>query len=176
MFGTPGARLSSAAAAPPLRSRTDLPKPSLHSHLLRVGRPALRFGCGIAEVYPFVVEPRDGLCILTIPDLPPGAAQQFLERHAGQRFVISIICAGEFYAGSEDFADAHRFLARFRRLEIHEAVAQEAGRLEREQRQRGRPLGENDTWIAATARLPKRPLVTRDKAFRRVRRLRVEPY
>jgi hypothetical protein len=28
----------------------DLPKPSFHSHLLRVGRPALRFGGGCAAL------------------------------------------------------------------------------------------------------------------------------
>jgi predicted nucleic acid-binding protein len=110
------------------------------------------------------------------PDLPPGPAEMFLERHATQRFVISTICAGEFYAGSQDFGDARRFLARFRRLEVHEAVALEAGRLEREQRRRGQLLGENDNWIAATARLHRRPLVTRDTAFRRVRRLKTVPY
>jgi hypothetical protein len=43
------------------------------------------------------------------PDLPPGPAEAFLERHAGQRFAISTIGAGEFYAGSQDFGDARRF-------------------------------------------------------------------
>ena len=105
-------------------------------------------------------------------EVPPGPAMRFLARHPGQRFATSMICVGEFYAGSENFDVARRFLARFARLEVNEAVAQEAGRLEREQRERSRKLGENDNWIAATARLYGRAVVTRDKAFTGLRRVR----
>jgi hypothetical protein len=49
-----GPRLSPAAAAPPVRARADLPKLSFHSRLLRVGRPALRFGRDFAALCPSV--------------------------------------------------------------------------------------------------------------------------
>jgi hypothetical protein len=43
-------RRAPAAAAPPVRARVDLLKPSFHSHRLRAARPALRFGCGCAAL------------------------------------------------------------------------------------------------------------------------------
>ena len=48
-------------------------------------------------------------------------------------------------------------------------MATQAGITEREQRAKGEPLRENDNWIAATARLYKRDLVSNDKGFDGVR-------
>jgi len=55
-------------------------------------------------------------------------------------------------------------------------VAWEAGRIERELNASGRALGENDVWIAATARAWGMRLLTRDRAFQRVPRLNVVAY
>jgi hypothetical protein len=55
LSGAAGARLAPAAAAPPVRARADLPKPAFHSHLLRLGPAALRFGGGCAALGAFVV-------------------------------------------------------------------------------------------------------------------------
>jgi len=101
----------------------------------------------------------------------PGPAASFLARHAG-RLSVPMVCVGEFYAGCQRFADARRFLARFRRVNLTDLVAMEAGRLDREQRARGARLGENDNWIAATARLRSEAVVSRDTAFDSVRRVR----
>ena len=109
-------------------------------------------------------------------DTPPGPALRFLARHAGRGLGISPVCAGEFYAGCEDLADARRFLSPYVRLALTDAVAGQAGLLEREQTARGRKLGENDNWIAATARLHRRPVVSRDTAFDRLRGVRRVSY
>jgi len=55
-------------------------------------------------------------------------------------------------------------------------VAWEAGRIERELAQRGERLGENDNWIAATARAWGLRLVSRNDAFERVPGLSVVRY
>jgi predicted nucleic acid-binding protein len=55
-------------------------------------------------------------------------------------------------------------------LMLPRQVAWEASRIEREMR--AAQLGENDHWIAATARTWGLPLVSRDTAFDRVRGLR----
>ena len=98
-----------------------------------------------------------------------GPALRFLSAHRGAKFSISPVCAGEFYAGCDDFTDARRFLARFNRLELTDSVVIQAGLMEREQRAKGEPLGENDNWIAATARTHGRPVVSNDRGFDGVR-------
>ena len=69
-----------------------------------------------------------------------------------------------------------RLLRRVRMLMLHRQVAWEAGRIERELAQTGGRLGENDNWIAATARTWGLRLVSRDEAFTRVPRLDVVSY
>lgn len=59
---------------------------------------------------------------------------------------------------------------------LHRQVAWEASRIERELSARGERLGENDNWIAATARAWGLRLVKRDNAFDRVRSLNVVRY
>ena len=59
-------------------------------------------------------------------------------------------------------------LRRIRIVHLHLQIAWEAGRIERELTARGQRLGENDNWIAATARAAGFRLVTRDRAFERV--------
>jgi len=55
-------------------------------------------------------------------------------------------------------------------------IAWEASRIERELARTGARLGENDNWIAATARAWGLRLVSRDIAFQRVPRLNVLRY
>ena len=69
-----------------------------------------------------------------------------------------------------------RLLRRVRVLMLHRQVAWEAGRIERQLAQTGGRLGENDNWIAATARIWGLRLVSRDEAFTRVPRLDVVSY
>ncbi len=59
---------------------------------------------------------------------------------------------------------------------LHRQVAWEAGRIERELAQAGSRLGENDKWIAATARARGLRLVSRDAAFTRVQGIGVVAY
>jgi predicted nucleic acid-binding protein len=105
-----------------------------------------------------------------------GPAGAFLARHRAADLKVSIITWGELAPGFDDVAFLERLLHRVKVLYVPVQVAWEAGRIENELAQRGGRLGENDNWIAATARVWGLRLVTRDLAFARVRALRVVHY
>jgi predicted nucleic acid-binding protein len=103
-----------------------------------------------------------------------GPASRFIAEHRAIRFKVSIITWGEL---AEGFASAHDLalaLRGVRFLYLPQQVAWEASRIAREIA--GQRLGENDNWIAATARVWGMRLVTRDTAFDRVPRLSVVNY
>jgi hypothetical protein len=105
-----------------------------------------------------------------------GPARSFMARHRAAAFKVSIITWGELAAGVDDPGDLDRLLRRIRILYLPMQVAWEAGRIETELGDTGGRLGENDNWIAATARTWGLRLVTRDRAFQHVRGLRVVSY
>ena len=89
---------------------------------------------------------------------------------------VSIVTWGELAAGVNSLEELDRLLRRVRVLMVHRQVAWEAGRIDRELAQAGGRLGENDNWIAATARTWGLRLVSRDGAFSRVPGLDVISY
>jgi predicted nucleic acid-binding protein len=104
----------------------------------------------------------------------PGPAARFIAMHRAIRFRLSVVTWGELAVG---FASAHDLalaLRGVRLLFLPQQVAWEASRIDREIA--GHRLGENDNWIAATARAWGLRLVTRDTAFARVPRLSVVSY
>lgn len=105
-----------------------------------------------------------------------GPARQFLARHRAARLKVSIITWGELAPGFDAPAELDYLLRRIRVVHLHLQIAWEAGRIERELAARGQRLGENDNWIAATARASGLRLVTRDAAFRRVPGLKFISY
>lgn len=105
-----------------------------------------------------------------------GPASEFLAQHRASALEISIITWGELAAGFDSTAELNHLLRRVRIVNLHTQAAWEAGRIERELRERGERLGENDNWIAATARVWGLRLVSRDSAFERVPGLTVMRY
>jgi predicted nucleic acid-binding protein len=105
-----------------------------------------------------------------------GPALQFLARHRTSNLRVSIITWGELAPGVNSPAELDNLLRRIRIVHLHLQIAWEAGRIERELAARGQRLGENDNWIAATARTAGLRLVTRDDAFERVRGLHLLRY
>lgn len=94
----------------------------------------------------------------------PGPAAAALERHSGERLGVSVATIGELSEGYEDAGRAAvlRFLRHFEALPIDPEVAWIWSRLSRHARAEGRPVGDNDLWIAATAARHARPLLTRN--------------
>jgi len=105
-----------------------------------------------------------------------GGAGAFIARHRSHELYISIVTWGELAEGFEDFRGLETLLRRIPVLMLPQQIAWEASRIQRELAQGGRRLGENDSWIAATARAWGQSLVTRDSAFERVPRLRLAHY
>jgi predicted nucleic acid-binding protein len=96
-----------------------------------------------------------------------GPAHQFLSAHRASTLEVSIVTWGELAAGVTSPAELDHLLRRVKILYLHMQVAWEAGRIDRELAERGERLGENDNWIAATARAWGLRLVSRDDAFER---------
>ena len=105
-----------------------------------------------------------------------GPARHFIAGHRAFTIEVSIIPWGELAAGVNSPSELDCLLRRVRILNLHMQVAWEASRIERELAERGIRLGENDNWIAATARVWGLRLLSRDNAFERVAGLRVIRY
>jgi tRNA(fMet)-specific endonuclease VapC len=93
---------------------------------------------------------------------------------ASEIFVPAIVL-GELFFGAakssrpaDNTARVERFAADRPVLAAGLDVAREYGRLKQSLLEKGRPLPENDLWIAATARIHHLALATRDRHFREV--------
>lgn len=109
----------------------------------------------------------------------PGRAHRFLEQHATTRLSISLITAGELAAGPRLSGRSRweTLLGRFEVLPPDVDVAWQFGQTFRYLKDQGRLIGSNDLWIACTALVVQRPVVTRNEDhFRRVPDLDVVGY
>jgi tRNA(fMet)-specific endonuclease VapC len=109
------------------------------------------------------------------------AVQQRLAE-ASEVFVPSIVL-GELYYGArkstrvtENLARLDEFVASSTVLPCHMATAQQYGDIKNQLRAKGRPIPENDIWIAAIAMQYQLILVARDGHFHEVDGLRVETW
>lgn len=104
-----------------------------------------------------------------------------IERHLkGVITFISSIVAGELYYGAyrsgrakENLARLETFLADYQLLNCGKAIARQYGQVKDSLRAKGRPLPENDIWLAATALHHDLTLVTRDEHFNEVNGLKL---
>jgi tRNA(fMet)-specific endonuclease VapC len=106
----------------------------------------------------------------------PGSASHFIAEHRSFDLRVSIVTWGELAEGFADLDHLTAFLRGVRILMLPQQIAWEASRIQRELAAVGSRLGENDSWIAATARAWGYRLVTRDDAFGRVSRLQLVRY
>lgn len=105
------------------------------------------------------------------------AAEAFLAAHPDNPVYTSRICWAEFAEGCETREAVDDPISPFTVLEINEHIAWEASRISRSLDRRGLPIGDNDVWIAATAKVYRLPLVSRNaKHFARVPGLDIEEY
>ena len=94
----------------------------------------------------------------------PGPCVAFLQRNRHEPRQVSVVTIGEYAVGATA-AETRRFFRGFQPLALGRELAIFGGRL---QATLPFELGENDLWIAATALQQRRPLVSRDAAFRRI--------
>jgi len=107
-------------------------------------------------------------------------AQQLAELPPESLFVPAITL-GELYFGARKSARSEENLARFERfaadfeiLPCNEATARLYASVRNTLRRKGRPIPENDIWIAAIALRHDLILVSRDSHFEHVESLRLE--
>ncbi len=96
------------------------------------------------------------------------------EKAVSQRFtdaevLVSSTVLGELYYGARKSAHAAANITR-----IEQFASQLYGRIRDRLRLKGRPIPENDIWIAAVALQHGLPLATRDEHFNKVDGLRTE--
>ncbi len=96
-----------------------------------------------------------------------GPVRTFLGRHRGEGLGCTTVTVGELASGSDE-ESVRFFLRRLRKIPLTEAIAFRAAVLDRLLTKRGMRLGENDTWIAATAIHYAATLVHVDGDFGRV--------
>jgi tRNA(fMet)-specific endonuclease VapC len=107
-----------------------------------------------------------------------------IESHlTGNTIYIPTIALGELCFGayksartSENLARIDQFIAQYELLDVDRLTARHYGEIKRILQQKGRPLPENDIWIAAIAIQYDLPLVTRDAHFNAVDGLLVEKW
>jgi predicted nucleic acid-binding protein len=100
-----------------------------------------------------------------------GRVRAYLGKHLGDDPACSTVTVGELSSGEDETA-VRVLLRRLRKLPVSEAIAYRAGTLDKELASKGRRLGENDNWIAATALHYSATLVFADGDFARVEGLK----
>lgn len=97
--------------------------------------------------------------------------------------LLSVIVLGELYSGAQrsrqvddNLRRIHRLLAESVVLACDVGTAYEYGTVRNELRLKGRPIPENDIWLAAHARQHNLTLVSRDRHFSEVDRLKWEQW
>ena len=101
-----------------------------------------------------------------------GPAFAFLAARRRQPFLVTVISLGELAAMYANPNDARPLLSHYRVLRLTPEIAYTAAAIDHELIQTGRRLGENDNWIAGFCRYYGQPVISRDRAFDRVRGLR----
>jgi len=101
-----------------------------------------------------------------------GPARTFFTEHRRELVRTSIVSLSEIASGFESSWEAWEYFKRWAILPVHRGVAEAAADVDREMMSIGQRLGENDNWIAGFCRYYRQPVISRDRAFDRVPRLR----
>ena len=96
---------------------------------------------------------------------------------------IPIIVIGELYYGAlysthvqKNIADIKLITATYNVLLIDEAVALAYGNIKAALRKKGKPIPENDIWIAAIAHYHELVVATRDKHFKEIDSIKIKSW
>ena len=96
---------------------------------------------------------------------------------------VPVVAVGELYFGAHESGQVaanieriDQFVAENEVLPISARVSIQYGRVKDELHRKGRPIPENDIWIAATALHHDLTVVTRDAHFAEIEELRVESW
>ena len=97
-----------------------------------------------------------------------------------QTIYLPITVCGELLFGAKNSAKyqenepkCHAFISNCNLLNINELIAEEYAKTRNELKKKGRPIPENDIWIAATCIVNNVPLLTFDSDFNHVNDLTI---
>jgi tRNA(fMet)-specific endonuclease VapC len=121
------------------------------------------------------------ICIYIAKHNPPSVRKRFA-RHAASDLAMSVVTYGELRFGAEKSQARDRALATIdlltgmmEVLPLPEPAGQHYGLIRATLERKGRPIGNNDLWLAAHARAAELVLVTNNaREFARVEGLEVE--
>lgn len=121
------------------------------------------------------------ICIYIARHQPPEVRQRF-ERHGAEELAMSVVTYGELRFGAEKsqaraqaLAALEQLTGRIQVVPLPLSAAEDYGQIRAELQRMGRPIGNNDLWIAAHARAEGWVLVTNnEREFVRVPGLVVE--
>ena len=121
------------------------------------------------------------ICIYIAKHNPASVRTRF-EQLSADALAMSVITLGELQHGAEKSQARSKALAALKQLQsviqvqpVTEAAAQHYGQIRSALERKGRPIGNNDLWIAAHARAEGWVLVTNnEREFSRVEGLAVE--
>jgi tRNA(fMet)-specific endonuclease VapC len=121
------------------------------------------------------------ICIYIAKHNPPAVRARFA-RHTADELAMSVVTLGELRHGAEKSQAREKALIALNRLEagiqvapLTESVGQHYGQIRAALERAGRPIGNNDLWIAAHARAEGWILVTNnERESSRVAGLQVE--
>ena len=92
-----------------------------------------------------------------------------------QTLYLPITVCGELLFGAKNSAKSHEnelkcrnFINGCHVLNINELIAEEYAKIRKELKNKGRPIPENDIWIAATCVVNNIPLATQDSDFKHI--------
>jgi len=89
---------------------------------------------------------------------------------------VAEVLIGAYYVGGPELARAQELLESLIFLELDREACEEAGRIGADLIVRGEALGSADLFIAAISKRHGQRLLTRDRAFSRIRGLTLETY
>jgi tRNA(fMet)-specific endonuclease VapC len=121
------------------------------------------------------------ICIYIAKHNPPSVRKRFA-KHAASELAMSVVTFGELKFGAQKSQARERALATIEQLsELMEVQAlpvsagEHYGQLRAALEKKGRPIGNNDLWLAAHARAAGLVLVTNNvREFSRIQGLEVE--
>lgn len=121
------------------------------------------------------------ICIYVAKKRPPEVLRRF-EALEARDIAMSLITYGELLFGAERgaarlmaFEALNQLAAIIQVLPLPQVAARHYGEIRAELGRSGRPIGNNDLWIAAHARATEMIIVTNnEREFRRIEGLRVE--
>lgn len=96
---------------------------------------------------------------------------------------IPVIVAGELYYGALHSGQVQKntekitqLISLYHTLSLDEETSLFCGKIKTELRKKGKPVPENDIWIAAIALQHKLPVVTKDRHFKEINNIEIKSW